>query len=190
LLVFYLFFAVVSESRGRGAASPPAASVSRSGGTNETVSATKDDDHDHDHQEQEAAGARANSPVTNYVQALWLHWMMLGVVTAMVLFGSVVFAAPSSNATINFVVILGILFVAGHLHKLALGMAEPLQTIVTTLYFVIPHLEWYDIRDLIINERPPVAWIACGGATLYAAIYVLIFLVSGWLAFRRKMLSV
>ena len=34
-------------------------------------------------------------PLLNYFQAFWLQWMMLGVVTAMVLAGSIVFAAPS-----------------------------------------------------------------------------------------------
>ena len=36
----------------------------------------------------------------NYLEALWLQWVMLAVVIALVLFGSVVFTAPSSNATI------------------------------------------------------------------------------------------
>ena len=34
-------------------------------------------------------------PWANYLQAMWLHWMLLGIVVAMTLLGSVVFAAPS-----------------------------------------------------------------------------------------------
>src|SRR5437667_9158917 len=45
-------------------------------------------------------------PVAIYFQALWLHWWMLAVVLGMTLLGSVVFAAPSSNATITVLVIL------------------------------------------------------------------------------------
>jgi len=37
--------------------------------------------------------------VLNYAQAMWLQWVMLGIVIAAVLLGSVVFAAPSSNST-------------------------------------------------------------------------------------------
>jgi len=33
-------------------------------------------------------------PVLNYLQAMWMQWLMLGIVAAMVLLGSVVFAAP------------------------------------------------------------------------------------------------
>jgi len=58
LLVFYIFFGVISGSR--------------------------------EHQ----------WPLLNYFQAMWLQWMMLAIVISFVLFGSIVFAAPSSNNTI------------------------------------------------------------------------------------------
>ena len=67
LIVFYLFFGVVSGSR------------------------------------------EHHWPLLNFFQAFWLQWAMLGVVVALVLLGSVVFTAPSSNATISFIVVLGIL---------------------------------------------------------------------------------
>src|SRR3974377_1195570 len=63
LLVFYLFFTVISSSR------------------------------------------EGHWPLLQYGEALWLQWVMLGVVVAMVLLGSVVFAAPSSNGTICFILI-------------------------------------------------------------------------------------
>ncbi len=47
--------------------------------------------------------------VMNYFLCLWMQWMFLGVVIAMTLWGSLIFAAPSSNATIVLVVVLGIL---------------------------------------------------------------------------------
>src|SRR5437660_4874953 len=47
-------------------------------------------------------------PLLSYFQAMWLQWMMLAIVIAFVLFGSVVFAAPSSNATISFILVVGI----------------------------------------------------------------------------------
>jgi ABC-type transport system involved in multi-copper enzyme maturation permease subunit len=42
----------------------------------------------------------------------WLHWVMLGIVVAMVLLGSVVFSAPSANITICFIAVIGILGMA------------------------------------------------------------------------------
>ena len=128
--------------------------------------------------------------LVNYVQALWLHWVLLGVVTAMVLLGSVVFTAPSSNTTISFIGVLGILFLGAELHKVALRQTEPAQTLLSIIYFVIPHMEWNDIRQRVIYDQPPIAWTDCGLATLYAGAYTVLFLYLAWLIFRRKTLTV
>jgi Cu-processing system permease protein len=128
-------------------------------------------------------------PVWNLLQALWLQWAMLGVVVAFVLLGSIIFAAPSSNATISFVIILGILLLGRHLNQIALQQPEPLRSIVYALYFLIPHLEWYDVRDFIIYDQSLGGWLYCSLATLYAALYMAVFLLLAWLVFRRKPLT-
>jgi ABC-type transport system involved in multi-copper enzyme maturation permease subunit len=128
-------------------------------------------------------------PLLNYFQAAWLQWMMLGIVMAMALLGSVVFAAPSSNSTICLVVTIGILALGGHLHQVALQQAEPLRTLLSVIYFLIPHLEWFDVRDLIVHEQSLIAWWAVGAATLYAATFAALFLFATWVLFRRKALN-
>lgn len=127
--------------------------------------------------------------VLHYFQALWLHWIFLAIVIALVLLGSVVFTAVSSNATISFIVVVGILFVARHLNKVALQLSEPLQSIVYTVYFAVPHLEFYDVRNLIIHNFPLIGWGICGLATLYGIAYTAFFLFATWLVFRRKSLN-
>jgi len=128
-------------------------------------------------------------PVTMYIQGLALQWAMLGVVVGLVLFGSVVFTAPSSNATICFIIVAGLLLMGGHLNQVALQQPQPMQTIIYTIYFIIPHLEWFDIRDLIIYDHPPVPLVSCLLAILYAAGYTTLLLFATWLRFRRKPLN-
>jgi ABC-type transport system involved in multi-copper enzyme maturation permease subunit len=128
-------------------------------------------------------------PLTQFLKAIWMQWMMLGVVVAVVLLGSVLFTAPSSNATISFVVIVGILILGRYLNKLALQQPEPLRTFVYSLYFLVPHLEWYDMRDFIVNDRPLPGFIDIAGATLYAAVYAAMVLFGTCLLFRRKPLN-
>jgi ABC-type transport system involved in multi-copper enzyme maturation permease subunit len=128
-------------------------------------------------------------PLLSFCTALWLQWVMLGVVIAFVLLGSVVFTAPSSNATITFIAVLGILFLGRYLNQVALQQPEPLRSVVYGLYFLIPHLEWYDVRDLIIYDQNLVGWVDCALATLYAVIYMAVFLLGAWLVFRRKPLN-
>jgi ABC-type transport system involved in multi-copper enzyme maturation permease subunit len=136
------------------------------------------------------SGMRGDSwRLLNYFQALWLQWAMLAVVIAFVLFNSLVFSASSVNTTISFVVIIGVLLLGGHLNQVALQQPEPARTLAYTVYFLIPHLEWFDIRDLIIHDQPLIAWGACFLATLYAAIYAMLFLSAAWLLFRRKSLT-
>ena len=128
-------------------------------------------------------------PVLQYAQAMWLHWFMLGIVVALVLLGSVVFTAPSSNATICLIIIAGILALGRYLNTVALQQAEPARSIIYGLYYLIPHLEWYDLREFVVYSRPLPGLLICGGATLYAAVYSAFLLYATWLVFRRKTLS-
>jgi hypothetical protein len=118
-----------------------------------------------------------------------MHWSMLGIVTAFVIFGSLVFAAPSSNATISFVCIFGILLLGRYLNHIAATQPQPMAAILSSVYFLIPHLEWFDIRQLVIFDRPSIPWVYCGKAIAYAAAYSAFLLSAGWLIFRRKALS-
>jgi hypothetical protein len=95
-------------------------------------------------------------------------------------------AAPSSNSTICFVIIGGILFVGRHLDQQALKLAEPLRTLVEVLYFTIPHLEFYDLRDLVVHNWPVLEWKYILLALLYAGFYMAVFLMGACLVFRRK----
>ncbi len=136
-------------------------------------------------------GSREQSwPVLSYLQAMGLQWVMLGVVTAMTLLGSVVFTAASSTVTILFIIVAGILFLGRHLNTIALHHAEPLRTLIYTVYFLIPHLELFDVRERLVNDWGLVSWPVCGLAVLYAAAYTALFLLLTWLGFRRKSLNV
>ncbi len=128
-------------------------------------------------------------PVVNYLQAGWLHWMMLGIVIAFTLLGSIVFAAPSSNGTICFVCSAGMLLLGRHLNKVALSLAEPFQSLLYTIYFALPHLELFDVRDLIVHNWELIPWDIVALATLYAAAYIAFFLFAAWLVFRRRPLN-
>ena len=136
------------------------------------------------------SGSRERSwDVLGYVQGLWLQWVMLGIVISVVLLGSVTFTAPSSNATITFIVVVGILLLGRHLNQAALQQVEPLRTLIYTIYFLIPHLEWYDVRDFLIYDHRLVGWANCALATLYAALYAALLLFATWVVFRRKALN-
>lgn len=136
------------------------------------------------------AGSREGRwPLGATFQAMGLQWAMLAVVVALALLGSLLLSAPSANSTICFIVVAGILLVGGHLNTVALQQPEPLSSLVYALYFLLPHLEIFDVRDLLIHDHPLVGWGNCLLATLYAAAYTATFLFAAWWIFRRKPLS-
>jgi ABC-type Na+ efflux pump permease subunit len=128
-------------------------------------------------------------PLANYFQAMTLHWIMLGVVVAMTLLGSLIFTAISSNTTICFIAVTFILLLGRHLDKVAMQVREPGRGFLLALFFSIPHLEFFDLRDLVIHNWPPVRWLVCAKAVGYAAAYGALFLVASCLLFRRKPLN-
>jgi ABC-type transport system involved in multi-copper enzyme maturation permease subunit len=136
-------------------------------------------------------GAREHAwPLLQYAQAAWVHWMMLGVVIAMAILGSVLFSAPSVNVTISFICVGCILLLGQHLHRVAQRMTEPSQTVLSILYFLMPHIEWaFDYRDLLLYAQPLVAWGVIAVATAYWATYTAALLLAAWIAFRRKTLT-
>ena len=137
-----------------------------------------------------AASREHTWPLLNYVQAAFLHWMMLGAVIALTLFGSLVFAAPSSNATICFVIVAAILCIGRYLDAVALSRSEPFRSVIYAIYFAIPHFEIpFGMRNLIIHDWPLIGWNFVGLDALYLLAYAAIFLVAACLVFRRKAIN-
>lgn len=135
-------------------------------------------------------GAREHTlPVASFAKLMWMQWMALGVVVALALLGSVVLSAPGPNATLCFIVVLGVTFVGPHLGKVSVGLTEPASTLLYSIYFLIPHLEWYDLRDIFINDQALPGNVACFMATFYAAAYATLLLVLTWARFRRQNLN-
>ena len=129
-------------------------------------------------------------PLLNYFQAAFLHWVTLGAVIALTLLGSLVFAAPSSNSTICFVIVVTILSVGRYLSKVALSLHEPSRSIIDSLYFVMPHFEWaFGMRNLIVHDWPRIGWGFVGLDAVYSLAYAAVFLVAACLVFRRKAIN-
>jgi ABC-type transport system involved in multi-copper enzyme maturation permease subunit len=137
-----------------------------------------------------AASREHHWPLLNYFQAGFLHWMALGVVVALSLLGSLVFAAPSSNSTICFAVVVTILCLGRYLDQFALNAQGLERSIIYGFYFAIPHLEIpFDMRNLIIHNWPLIDWSFVGLGALYLLAYIVLFLVAASLIFNRKAIN-
>jgi len=136
-----------------------------------------------------SASREHSLPLASYFQALWLHWQMLGIVIALTILGSVALS-PAANVTIVFIISLGILFMGKYLNMVAQRMTGPSGTLLSALYFAIPHLEFFDVRILIIHGwTTPIPWADVLLATIYGFAYSAFFLAAACLVFRRKALN-
>ena len=136
--------------------------------------------------------------------ALFVFYLFLGIVAAsrehtldvgsylvaMALLGSIVFAAPSSNGTICFIVTLGILFLERHLNTVALQTGGMLGNVVYGAYFMMPRLDWaFDVREFLIFHDPMPGVAATSGALIFYVGYAALLILGSWLLFRRKALN-
>jgi hypothetical protein len=81
------------------------------------------------------------------------------------------------------------LFAGAHLNGIALQMHGFRGGVVYAIYYAIPHLEWYDVREFIIHNKGLIDWLPVGGATIYAGLYTGALLGCAWLIFRRKTMT-
>jgi Cu-processing system permease protein len=123
----------------------------------------------------------------NYALAMVQHWAMLAVVISLALLGSVVLSTPAANVTLCLVIAGGILLLGRHLGKVARTLEEPAATLLYIVYFLIPHLEFFDLRALVIHNWG-IALGPCFLAWGYAGAYTTFFLVLAWLVFRKQSL--
>lgn len=126
--------------------------------------------------------------LVNYVQGLWLHWMMLGIVVAATLLGSLLLT-PAANASIVLLGILSIWIVGEFLNQLAVKSGGLRGWITYAIYYVIPHVEIFDVRKRIVHGWDPVEWFPVALASLYAMVYMSLLLTAAAVLFRRKPLN-
>ncbi len=136
-----------------------------------------------------SAARESGWPLGSYLQAVTLHWFMLAIVIAGALLGSLVFAAPSSNNTICFVLVGGVLLLGRHLHKVAMSQGGFAELLLTAIYYVIPQLGWFDVRERIVHNWPAVDALSFLVALAYALAYAGALLFVACWVFRRKRLQ-
>ena len=122
----------------------------------------------------------------NHVYAWVLHCGFASVVISMALLGSLLISTPPANATLCFLTASSILFLGRHLYQLSQSLAEPLKTLVQVVYFTMPHLEFFDVRDLVIHNHPALPLPAVLGALGYSGVYSALFLLAASLLFKRR----
>jgi Cu-processing system permease protein len=137
-----------------------------------------------------AASREHSIDVGAYVVAIALHWGALAVVVAMALLGSIVFATPSANGTICFIVAAAILLLGRHLNTVALQMGGAMGNFIYGIYFILPRLDWaFSVREFLVFDSPMPPLAVWSQAVLFYATYAGLLILGSWLLFRRRPLN-
>jgi ABC-type transport system involved in multi-copper enzyme maturation permease subunit len=117
-------------------------------------------------------------------QYLYLRALSFGPIAAMTMAISLVFS-PAATVIFSGLLTLCATTFARSLYGIIEGSTPALQVVYKPVYFLLPHLDLFDLSQRTAYNYPPIAAWALGAMLLYAAAYVAVFLSLGDLRFRR-----
>jgi hypothetical protein len=122
-----------------------------------------------------------------FFQAMYLRILSMWLIAAVVVTLSL-FLTHGANVTVSLLLSLAmstfantILAVHGELQGAARWIAEG-------LYWVVPHLELFDLSKKVIHDWPSIPMGALAALTAYAVLYAVLFVALGAWRFRRTAL--
>ena len=119
------------------------------------------------------------------VQAFVLHAGFLAVVTALGLTGSL-FLTMSANMTLCILAVVGMLLFGQRLPQLVAEQPAPASWVLGALHWLGPHVEFFDLRQRVVHDWPPIRWGVCAAVLAYAGVYAAACLALASLLFRKK----
>jgi ABC-type transport system involved in multi-copper enzyme maturation permease subunit len=134
------------------------------------------------------AGVRQGAWFTPVLlQAFLLHVGFMTVLSSLALLGSLVLT-PSATLTLCGLTTAGMLAFGQRLPALAAAQTGPGRSVLLTIHWLAPHLEFFDMRQRVVHAWPCVDGWACSAVLGYAACYAALCLALASRAFRRKRL--
>lgn len=125
-----------------------------------------------------------NASLVFWIQAFWLHLVGLLMLLSLVLLGSV-FLSKSLNVTLSYILV-ACCWLFGE--KVVQGIVEshgPVEIIGNVLVCIMPHIQLFDIRKLLIHSWDPLAGWVVLWLTGYAFLYTFIGLALTVFKFKR-----
>jgi ABC-type transport system involved in multi-copper enzyme maturation permease subunit len=118
-------------------------------------------------------------------QALGLHAAALGLVGALALALSTRMTYGAA-AAMTYVACGAAFLVAPAVPELLAHEPGPSGNVLMVLYYALPHLELFDLRQRLIHDWGPAPWPDVAGIALYGVVWAVILLGLAWLAYRTK----
>jgi len=119
------------------------------------------------------------------IQALVARTLMLSIVVSLTLWIST-FLTHSANVTVMLLFCFGARLASNAIMLLYEKVGPVASMIMKTAYFIIPHIELFDMSKKVVHLWPPMPWLTLAQLAVYAGIYVVLFLGLASCIFSRK----
>ena len=96
------------------------------------------------------------------------------------------FLTTSANVSLSLLAYLGISLYGYGLKKFVADAFPVSKYVGECVYYLVPHFEFFDMRQRFIHGWDALPVKLIGFLTLYALFYSTIFLIGGFLLFRKK----
>lgn len=122
-----------------------------------------------------------------FFQAIYLRLLSMWFIAALVIFLSLIMT-QAANVTVSLLSVLAMNIFANTLLTIHSELQSVPKRIAEFLYWVLPHLELFDLSKKVVHEWPAVPLWVLAALTVYAFFYSGGFLVLGLWRFRRMSL--
>lgn len=119
-----------------------------------------------------------------FFQALFLRVLSMWLIAAVVLALSL-FLTHAANVTLSLLLCLAMSTFANTILAVHSELQGAARWAAEAIYWVVPHLELFDLSKKVIHEWPSIPFWALAALTGYALVYTGIFLGLGCWRFRR-----
>lgn len=119
-----------------------------------------------------------------FFQALYLRVLSMWLIAALVLATSL-FLTHGANVTVSLLLCMAMSTFANTLLTVHSELDGAARKISELLYWIVPHLELFDLSKKVIHEWPAIPAAVLLALTVYTAIYAGLFIGLGCWRFRR-----
>ena len=124
-------------------------------------------------------------PAAMAVEVYYAFLLNLLVLSAMGV-GLSLYLTTSANISISLIAYLLINTYGPGLKASAAKLAFPGKAASVAIYYLLPHFEFFDLRQRFIHGWGPIGLKLVAFLTAYAGVYALFFLALGWLKFKDE----
>ena len=123
-----------------------------------------------------------------FCQGVVLHIMALAVLCAV----SILFSVrlnPDAAATLSYLSAVTAFLVLPRVPEFLVREHGLTANILLALYYMLPRAELFDLRRRLVHGYGPISWYVFATIVAYGLLYVGLFLLLAWFAFRNKRFS-